>query len=204
MAKPMPCAWPPPRGLTAASIGMPITRPLVVTSAPPLLPGLIGALVWIASGSAAAGGAGHGRLDDHPAGRGDDALGDAAGQAQRVADREDDIPGPGLAGVAEPGRGQSVDVLGPDHRQIALGVAAHQARRGRAGSRRRRTGPRGRGSRHRSRGVRWSAQSWCSYRRLSAFVARADDASRPKARACSTAWVRLRAPSFGTGAAGAS
>src|SRR5215471_8765386 len=54
MAKPMPCAWPPPCALTAASVGMPITWPVAVTSAPPLLPGLIGALVWIASGSAAA------------------------------------------------------------------------------------------------------------------------------------------------------
>jgi hypothetical protein len=29
---------------------MPITRPLMSTSAPPELPGLIGALVWIADG----------------------------------------------------------------------------------------------------------------------------------------------------------
>src|SRR6266478_6062357 len=43
-------------------------------------------------------------------------------------------------------------------------------------------------------GVRWSAQSWNSYRWLSVFVARADGVSRPRARACSTAWVRLRAP----------
>ena len=34
---------------------MPITSPAVVTSAPPLLPGLIGALVWIASGKVAPG-----------------------------------------------------------------------------------------------------------------------------------------------------
>ena len=55
MAKPMPWAWPPPCGLPAASVGMPITWPEALTRAPPLLPGLIGALVWIAPGSVAAG-----------------------------------------------------------------------------------------------------------------------------------------------------
>jgi hypothetical protein len=55
MAKPMPCACAPLCGLAAASVGMPITCPEAFTSAPPLLPGLIGALVWIAPGNVVAG-----------------------------------------------------------------------------------------------------------------------------------------------------
>ena len=52
MAKPMPEAGAPPKaGFDAPSVGMPMTRPLMSTSAPPLLPGLIGALVWIRLGS---------------------------------------------------------------------------------------------------------------------------------------------------------
>ena len=54
MAKPMPWAWAPLSGLAAASVGMPITCPEALTSAPPLLPGLMGALVWIALGKVAA------------------------------------------------------------------------------------------------------------------------------------------------------
>jgi hypothetical protein len=46
IAKPMPGAAPPPScGLVAASVGMPTTWLWRSTSAPPLLPGLIGALV---------------------------------------------------------------------------------------------------------------------------------------------------------------
>ena len=48
IAKPMPAAAPPSCGLVAASVGMPITCPSRFTSAPPLLPGLIAALVWMA------------------------------------------------------------------------------------------------------------------------------------------------------------
>src|SRR5437879_2770366 len=44
-------AWLP--GLRAARVGMPTTSEARSTSAPPELPGLIGALVWIASGSVA-------------------------------------------------------------------------------------------------------------------------------------------------------
>ena len=50
MAKPMPWAWVPLCGLAAASVGMPITCPEALTSAPPRLPGLIAAVVWIAPG----------------------------------------------------------------------------------------------------------------------------------------------------------
>src|SRR3954454_8417517 len=49
MAKPIPEACESPSwGSSAASVGMPITRAPRSTSAPPELPGLIAALVWIA------------------------------------------------------------------------------------------------------------------------------------------------------------
>ena len=53
MANPMPWAWVSPCGLAAARVGMPMSSPAVFTGAPPLLSGLIGALVWIAPGSVA-------------------------------------------------------------------------------------------------------------------------------------------------------
>ena len=53
IAKPMPgAAEPPSSGSVAASVGMPMTRPSMSASAPPELPGLIAALVWIIVGSA--------------------------------------------------------------------------------------------------------------------------------------------------------
>ena len=53
MAKPIPgAAEPPSSGSSAASVGTPITAPVESTRAPPLLPGLIAALVWITDGSA--------------------------------------------------------------------------------------------------------------------------------------------------------
>ncbi len=51
MANPMPGALPPSWGSVAASVGIPIARPSLSTSAPPELPGLIAALVWITDGS---------------------------------------------------------------------------------------------------------------------------------------------------------
>src|SRR5580704_12679489 len=48
MAKPIPTAAPPICGSLAARVGMPMTCPDRLTSAPPLFPGLIGALVWMA------------------------------------------------------------------------------------------------------------------------------------------------------------
>ena len=50
IAKPMPAAAPPSWGSAAARVGMPITWPSMLTRAPPELPGLIAALVWIALG----------------------------------------------------------------------------------------------------------------------------------------------------------
>ena len=47
----MPGALPPSSGSVAARVGIPITRPSTSTSAPPELPGLIAALVWITDGN---------------------------------------------------------------------------------------------------------------------------------------------------------
>src|SRR5579884_2208667 len=47
----MPAAVLPNWGSVAPSVGIPTTRPAMSTSAPPELPGLIGALVWITFGS---------------------------------------------------------------------------------------------------------------------------------------------------------
>src|SRR3954469_2148598 len=53
IANPIPSAAAPLNsGSVAASVGMPMTAPVASTSAPPLLPGLIGALVWITAGRA--------------------------------------------------------------------------------------------------------------------------------------------------------
>src|SRR4051812_959318 len=52
IANPMPFAAPPICGSEAVSVGMPTTAPVRSTRAPPLLPGLIAALVWITPGSA--------------------------------------------------------------------------------------------------------------------------------------------------------
>lgn len=45
MAKPMPFTWALSCGLASARAGMPVTSPADLTSAPPLLPGLIRVLV---------------------------------------------------------------------------------------------------------------------------------------------------------------
>ena len=122
IAKPMPGAAPPPAsGSVAASVGMPMTSPDRLTSAPPLLPGLIAAEVWMAPVIVAPGEPALLRLGDRTAERGDDAVGDAAGQAQRVAHGQHDLADPELRRVAELGRGQPGGVVHLDHREVAVG-----------------------------------------------------------------------------------
>ena len=55
MANPIPGAAPPSCWSVAASVGIPTTWPARLTRAPPLLPGLIAAEVWITSGKVAPG-----------------------------------------------------------------------------------------------------------------------------------------------------
>ena len=126
IANPMPWACAPLCGLAAASVGIPITSPEVFTSAPPLLPGLIGALVWMASGSVAAGEPGAAgsvtarpvaemmpsvTLPDSPSG---------------LPTASTTSPARALAGVPEPGRCQAGGVVGPDHRQVVGRVGADE------------------------------------------------------------------------------
>ena len=118
---------------------MPITCPELLTSAPPLLPGSMGALVWIAPGSVTAAplwpvGARRGRLGDRAISRGDDSLGDAAGQAKRVADGQHHIASHARVRVAERGRLQPGGIVGADHREIVGRVRADQPRRARGGA----------------------------------------------------------------------
>ena len=58
IASPIPGAGAPPLcalGFSAARVGTPTTSPARSTSAPPLFPGLIAALVWTTSGRVAPG-----------------------------------------------------------------------------------------------------------------------------------------------------
>jgi hypothetical protein len=55
MANPIPGAAPPSCWSVAASVGIPTTWAARLTRAPPLLPGLIAAEVWITSGKVAPG-----------------------------------------------------------------------------------------------------------------------------------------------------
>ena len=91
----MPAPAPPSCGSLAASVGTPITGPSMSTSAPPELPGLIGALVWIVFGGDAA------APLAAAAERRDDALRDARAQPERVADRHRDVADVQLRRVGE-------------------------------------------------------------------------------------------------------
>jgi hypothetical protein len=103
MANPMPWAWVSPCGLAAAR-----------RDADELARGVhqrAAAVVRVdrragldRAGQRCAEGAGGGWPGDRPAGGGRDALADAAGQPERVADGEHYIACPGLVRVAEPGR----------------------------------------------------------------------------------------------------
>src|ERR1039458_4506457 len=130
--KPMPGAGAPVSEVAAASVGTPMTCPDRLTSAPPLLPGLIGALIWIAPGRVAPGDS---RVAGSAAARpvaetmpSVTLLVSPSGlPTAHVADLD-------LTGVREPGRRQACRVTGPDHGQIVGSRAADQARGPGAGS----------------------------------------------------------------------
>jgi hypothetical protein len=96
---------------------MPITCPEALTSAPPLLPGLIGALVWIAPGSAAA-------VRPWPA---------RPGVAGSVTARSVAEMIPWVTLPDRPSGLQPRGIVGADHREVVGRVGADQPRGARGG-----------------------------------------------------------------------
>ena len=120
-AKQMPCA---PRMM---AVLMPITSLCDETSGPPELPGLSAASVWITSSIIRpVTGA------ERPAERRDDAGGDRRFEAERVADRDDQLAAPQPLGIAERRRRQVARGVGADERQVGVGILADELRVGRA------------------------------------------------------------------------
>ena len=91
-----------PRPMPATAVLIPMTRPSPSASAPPELPGLRAASVWMTLSTIRPGrveGSGPGR---HHARR------DGASEAVRIPDRDDELADAQALGVAERGRGQAV------------------------------------------------------------------------------------------------
>ena len=105
-----------PSPTPATAVLIPTTRPLPSTSAPPELPGFSAASVWITS-SIDARGAPVAR-GQRAAERGDDAGRHRAGEAVRVADRDDELADAQLRGVPQLGRGRGGGV---DAQQAEVG-----------------------------------------------------------------------------------
>ena len=94
-----------PRPTPATAVLMPTTRPRESASAPPELPGLSAASVWMTFSTSRLRRAVAGR--ERPAERADDARRHGAGEAERIADRDDELPDLEPGRVAErcrPGR----------------------------------------------------------------------------------------------------
>ena len=68
------------------------------------------------------------RVRKRAAERADDAGGDRALKAERVADRDDQLADPQPARIAEPGEGRRLAVEA-QHREIGVGVVADEAGR---------------------------------------------------------------------------
>jgi hypothetical protein len=120
IANPMPGACAPPSSASvAASVGIPITAPSRSTSAPPELPGLIAALVWMTDGSTTP-------LPSRTVRpTAETIVGDARPQPERVADREREVADLDLGRVGECRRAR-LRVAQPDHGEVVLGVGAHE------------------------------------------------------------------------------
>ena len=116
-AKQMPCAP------MITAVLMPITSPREETSAPPELPGLSAASVWMTSSISrpflAA---------QRAAERRDDAGRDGRLEAERVADGDRDLAAPERLRVAEPRPGQVDGLLDMDEREVGVGIIADQPR----------------------------------------------------------------------------
>ena len=111
-----------PEATVAIALLMPMTSPAPLTSAPPELPGLIAASVWmrVDDGGVVLRGAGR----DGPAGGADDPVGDGVGQPQRGADRHRDVADLHLVGVRERGRGQPARAVELDDGEVGGRVGA--------------------------------------------------------------------------------
>ena len=116
IAKQMPCAG------AIVAVLMPTTRPAPLTSGPPELPGFSGASVWITLSIIRPDGARSVRPE-----RGDDAGGDGALEAQRIADRHHHLPDPQRRRAPEFGVRQAA-ARQAQHRGVGGGVLAHQRR----------------------------------------------------------------------------
>ena len=110
-----------PRPTPATAVLTPTTRPRLSASAPPELPGLSAASVWITlsiTRARAPGARRQGAAECR-----DDARGDRALEAVRVADRDHELADPQALGVAELGRDQVVAV-GADHGEVGERIGA--------------------------------------------------------------------------------
>ena len=114
-----------PRPTPATAVLIPTTRPRPSTSAPPELPGLSAASVWMTSSTIRVVSPGAGR--QRAAERGDDAGGHRAGEPVRVADRDHELADAQRGGVAELG-GRVRLAVGAQHREVGKRVGADHAR----------------------------------------------------------------------------
>ena len=113
MAKPMPCE-PPEREKIA--VLMPTTRPAMSTSAPPELPGLMAASVWMNTCASE-------RVTRVRAERGDDAARHGLADAEGIADGEHHVAHLDGVGIGElQVRKAAVAALDAQHRDVGLVV----------------------------------------------------------------------------------
>ena len=116
MAKPTPCE-PPEREKIA--VLMPTTLPAMSTSAPPELPGLMAASVWMKTCASECAYLGAGQ-------RRDDAAGHGLADAERIADRQHLVAHLDRVGVLELQIGETaIAALDPQHRDVGLVVLLH-------------------------------------------------------------------------------
>ena len=107
-----------PTPIPATAVLTPTIRPRLSASTPPLLPGLSAASVWMTSSTTRPSPGGQ-----RPAEAGHDAGRHAAGEPERVAERDHELADLQLRGVAELDRRRHV-AAGPQHGEVGERVAA--------------------------------------------------------------------------------
>ena len=105
--------------MPATAVLMPITRPRRSARAPPELPGLSAASVWMTFSTTRTIDAGPRR--QRPVEAADDAGGDRAGQPHRAADGDHELADPKVLGIAELGGGEPV-AAHPDEAEVGEAV----------------------------------------------------------------------------------